>query len=453
MLTVTPLSIKAVDQSIKRGRKIIDYDPDWRLREVKLGDQTYKVPGNIGVSTDLSNFQGSFLSYRSGSEAYNAFQADASLSIRYMSVSGGASASYATEKTLRKENQYAFYSFNADMYAASLRDYLDSINEPALKRGIAELPKPFNGNDKNQEKKYRDFFASYGTHVITYCTYGARCQMNVWASNSSSAVNNRFVASVSASYNGVFTGGQFDASVKKEAQYKDFEEMRQADVTAQGGELKAGSNFAQNPGSMDAYDAWKETTASYPNVTSLSTVEIWSLLRDAAAEELRKAADDLEKAFNHLKMHTQVHRTEVTLSIESDWAEFGLLTPSACIVKSGDIPANTIFKETKVQWGKEHSHNYHRQDIRFVIVNDGSPIDFYISHGSNGGAVGKGKATIITRQGTYENAEITDNNWNTVWYYQKSVNPSAENSRMSRDNKPRTWNDTLTDYLKEIGHY
>ncbi|KAJ8076764.1 hypothetical protein PM082_001187 [Marasmius tenuissimus] len=453
MLTVTPLSIKAVDESIKRGRKIIDYDPDYRVREVKLGDITYKVPGHIGVSTDLSNFQGSFLTYRSGSEAFNSFQADASLSIKYMCVSGGASASYATEKTLRRENQHAFYSFNADLYSANLKDYIDDINEKALKNRIADLPQPFDGNNKDHEKKYRDFFGQFGTHVINYCTYGARCQLNVWASNSESSVNNRFSASVTASYNGVFTSGQFDASVKKEDQYKDFMELKQADVTAQGGELNAGVYFVQHPDNMEAYDAWGKTVASYPNVTSLSTIEIWSLLRDAAAEELRNAADQLEKAFNHLKSHKEVHRTQVTLTIESDWAEFSLLTPSAVIIKDGDLPDNTVFSETKVQWGKEHSHDYHRQDVRFIIVNDGSPIDFAISHGSNGGAPGKGTAKVITQQGTYENSEITDNNWNTQWYYQKPVNPQAQETRLMTARKPREWQDTLTDYLHEVNHY
>ncbi|KAJ8076744.1 hypothetical protein AAF712_000368 [Marasmius tenuissimus] len=471
-LTVTPLSIKAVDESIKRGRKIIDYDPDWRVRKVKLGDQTYNVPGNIGVSTDLSNFQGSFLTYRSGSEAYNAFKADASLSIKYMCVSGGVSASYATEKTLRRENQHAFYSFNADLYSASLRDYVDSINESALKKRIADLPKPFNGSNKDHEKKYRDFFAQFGTHVINYCTYGARCQLvrlfqlspkekeillvllqNVWASNSESSVNKRFSASVTASYNGVFAGGQFDASVKKEDQFKEFMEFKQADVTAQGGELNAGINFIQHPDNMEAYDAWGKTVASYPNVTSLSTIEIWSLLRDAAAEELRNAADQLEAAFNHLKSHKEVHQTKVTLTIESDWAEFGLLTPSAVIIKDGDIPANTIFSETKVQWGKEYSHDYHRQDIKFIIVNDGSPIDFAISHGSNGGAPGRGTAKIVTQQGVWENTGTTDDVWNTKWYYQKPVNPQAEETRLTAAPKARIWQDTLTDYLHEVDHY
>ncbi|KAG7091265.1 hypothetical protein E1B28_010315 [Marasmius oreades] len=455
LLTVTPLDIKAVDQSIKKAFKIFDYDPDEHTREVKTGDETFQVPKTIGVSTDISNFQGSFVTYHSGSEASSKFETDASLSIRYLAVSGGASASYATEKSFRQQNQYAFYAMNADLYSASLRDYINYINEEVLLKRIAKLPRPFDGNHPEHEKKYCDFFASVRTHVINYCTYGARCQMSVWASNTESEVNNHFAASVTASYNGVFARGSFDASVKKESHYKNFTELKQAQVTAQGGDLNLGTYFIMHPDSMDAYDAWGKTTATYPNVTSFSTVEIWSLLRDSASDDLSDAADDLEKAFDHLKDHKEIHDTPVTLSIESDWAEFGLLTPSAVINKPqpSKIPDNTVWSETKIQWGREHSHAYERKDIRFVVSNDGSPIDFYIAHGSQAGPNGRGKVTIITNQGWYENKEITDNNWNTVWFYQKPVNPKVTQTRLSRNCKPCTWNKTLSEYLYEIGHY
>ena len=47
-------------------------------------------------------------------------------------------------------------------------------------------------------------------------------------------------------------------------------------------------------------------------------------------------------------------------------AEIGLLTPSAVIVADPgfQLPDKTVFAETKVQWGKEHSHQYERKDIR-----------------------------------------------------------------------------------------
>ncbi|KAK1219935.1 hypothetical protein PQX77_017329 [Marasmius sp. AFHP31] len=456
LLAITPLSIKAVDQAILKLYKVIDYDLD-KTRPIDIAGTKYDVPNKIDITLDIANHNGAMLTYKSGSEAFSAFQADASLNIKYACVTGGASASYATEKALRQENQHAFYAFNSDMYAASLKNYMDDLNVKALKLGVEDLPRPFNGENKDHEEKYRTFFKIFGTHVVTQCAYGARCQMNVWASNSVSSVNKKFSASVSASYKGVFTSGEFDGSVTSEEQYKEFLSMKSADVAIQGGEIAAGIYFVQNPDKMEAYKAWGDTVKTYPNATSFATMEIWTLLSASLSSELKAAANDIQKAFNHLKYHKEVHETPITLSIESDWAEFGLLTPSAVISKDpdADLPEHTIFRETKVQWGREHSHDYKRQDIRFVVINDGSPIDFYLSHGSDNGPHGKGRVLLVTNQGTYENKEITDNNWNTAWYYQKPVSakPKPTPSSQSQQREPRTWNATLNAYLHEIGHY
>ena len=141
------------------------------------GDEVYDVPRCIGVATDINTVQGEYKTSRSGTEASSDFQSNASLSVRYLAVSGSVSASYATQKSFRQENQYAFYSFNADTYGASLRDYLDLLNESALKKRINELPKPFDGSKEEHVRQWSGFFASFGTHVIINCSYGARYQM------------------------------------------------------------------------------------------------------------------------------------------------------------------------------------------------------------------------------------------------------------------------------------
>ena len=142
-----------------------------------VGDEVFDVPRCIGIAKDISSVQGNYITYKSGSEASQSFQVDASLSVRYLAVSGSASASYATEKSFRQENQYAFYSFNADTYSASLRDYADLLNESALKRRIEDLPVPFNGTNPEHVKDWREFFSSFGTHAIINCSYGDRFQL------------------------------------------------------------------------------------------------------------------------------------------------------------------------------------------------------------------------------------------------------------------------------------
>lgn len=146
------------------------------LTHYSVGDTVYDVTQSILVSTDVTSVQGTYITYSSGSEASSAFSANASLSASYLAVSGGASASYSIDKTFTSDNQYAFYSFNGDLYAAKLRNYLDIINERRLKARVETRPKPFDSSDKTVQD-YRDFFTSFGSHVIIGTSYGARYQL------------------------------------------------------------------------------------------------------------------------------------------------------------------------------------------------------------------------------------------------------------------------------------
>jgi len=92
-----------------------------------------------------------------------------------------------------------------------------------------------------------------------------------------------------------------------------------------------------------------------------------------------------------------------------------------------------------------------RRVIQFFIVNDGSPIDFYISHGNKGVGSGRGQAEIKIENVTYINGAITDSIRNTMWFYQKPVSPRPQMSRFRNNYNRRSWDETLHAYLREIG--
>ncbi|KAG9218284.1 hypothetical protein CCMSSC00406_0009904 [Pleurotus cornucopiae] len=453
MLEVTPADINSLTVAVKRGRRILQFYPDEDTREVTIGKEVYNVPRCIGISS-INSVNGAYTTYKSGSEANSYFEADASLSVRYLGVSGSVSASYATEKMFRQENQYAFYSFNSSTYVAVLRDWADLLNETALKRRLETMPRPFDANNESHVNEWKEFFDSWGTHVILNATYGARYQLEVHASNSESSVNNRFSSSVQASYNGIMAGGDFDASVKSEEQYKTFTDFKQQNIAVKGGDANLSNRLGAIPSDYDLFIEWAESVASFSDLCNFTIIDVWTLMREAVAKELRDLAGDAEKAYKHLSSHRNVYQTQVTLTIESDWAEFGLLTPSAVIVPApnAEIPSRTVFTETRVQWGKEFSHQYERKDIRFMIINDGSPIDFYISHGSKAGQ-GQGKATVIIESAHYTNDKITDNFWNTEWYYQKPASGRKIPTKLSSSKAPQKWSNVLSGYLHEIGFY
>lgn len=116
--------------------------------------------------------------FASGTEAFSAFQADASLNVKYMSVAGTVSVSAAVSKMFKKVYSYAFFNCSANLISASIKKWANHIDEPTLKRqfgslGHFDIKKP----DLNVVKAYRSFFRAAGSHAVTGCNYGGRFQL------------------------------------------------------------------------------------------------------------------------------------------------------------------------------------------------------------------------------------------------------------------------------------
>lgn len=83
----------------------------------------------------------------------------------------------------------------------------------------------------------------------------------------------------------------------------------------------------------------------------------------ANSDAVSNRASDVQKAFEWIVSHPRTHVTKARFTINSDWAEIGLLTPSAFITQDPDNPYptdNTVFSTTKIVWGREHSHQFQR---------------------------------------------------------------------------------------------
>jgi len=449
--TASPMDIQSVLAAVKRGRRIIQFEPDEDTRKLEVDGTIYDVPRSITVS-NFNSSDGNYVTYRNGTEASNSLKTDAGLSARYLAVSASASVSYSIEKTYRREDQWAMYSFNADTYLASLRDYFDLLAETALARRLEEIPPIGDGSNKDVVQDWKDFFASWGTHIIINSKFGARFQLNVWASNSDNSVNQRFSTSVGAAFNGIGFGGQFDASVTTEEQYKTFSEFMQKQVSVVGGNSEINKRLTADPTQYELFVDWAGSVSQDSSIATLNVVELWILMREASRREIRDAARTVMDAYNYIVQHPQPYRTAIVLDIQSDWAEFNLLSPEAVIIAdtANPFPPNTVASNTRVQWGREHSHNYQRQQLRFHVVNDGSPIDFSISRGSNGARPGEGRAEAIIERANYLNDTVTDNVWNTAWFYQKPVSTIPATTRLEL-RSVHSWNSTLKGYLEEIG--
>ena len=193
-----------------------------------------------------------------------------------------------------------------------------------------------------------------------------------------------------AYFNGVPSGGEYDERVKSEAQYKIFLEYFQRLVTVMGGDAQLSSILSADPTSWETYSKWSDSVyKGTPMHISFHTTSIWALMSAFTNDILKRYADEINQAFTWILTHPRVYKTAVIFDIQSDckfplfrvrkrWstylrvkpsgAEFNLLSPSAVILPDdgNPYPPETIASISRVQWGKEHSHNYERKTLRCV---------------------------------------------------------------------------------------
>lgn len=170
------------------------------------------------------------------------------------------------------------------------------------------------------------------------------------------------------------------------AQFQTFLNNMQKLVAVQGGDLNLAIEIGSDPTKYDEFVKWTKTVDTRSDLMNFQTVELWTLMKQAIDPELKTWANTIHDAYNWIVEHPQVYSTAALLYIESDWGEFGLLSPSAVIIPDPKVPfpdpTNTFLNSTKVTWGKEHSHVEYRMSIKFVDTLF-SPWGFFSTNCSN----------------------------------------------------------------------
>ncbi|KAG9031995.1 hypothetical protein FRB95_002017 [Tulasnella sp. JGI-2019a] len=128
-------------------------------------------------------------------------------------------------------------------------------------------------------------------------------------------------------------------------------------------------------------------------------------------------------------------RTPCSFSVTSDWGELELITPGAYFMVG---PTTQIPKHMKVENRKVLLHTvpvgtpYPTVSVDFVLVNDGSPIQVALSHGSDGAEYRTGTCTLTILSQEYVCAGVTDNGRNTQ-RFDCPINPHTHGEEGGED--------------------
>ena len=177
----------------------------------------------------------------------------------------------------------------------------------------------------------------------------------MWASNADSSVNENFQTDVTASFFGLTSSGNFDASIQTTDQYKTFQKSMQKTISCNGGNVTLANSIKTRPdaeGVFDTFNEWSHSAEKHPDVTSFKTEPLWTLMAFAKDNTVASYAKDVNDAFMYLVEHPQTHRTSCRIIINSDRGEIGLLTPSAFIEADprNPLPSEAVLTSTKLSW-------------------------------------------------------------------------------------------------------
>lgn len=91
-------------------------------------------------------------------------------------------------------------------------------------------------------------------------------------------------------------------------------------VTVSGGDQTLAAKLATISATYQEYTDWTKSTlppTASASLLSFQVIEVWTLMKLAASNILVDFADPLYDAFMYIVSHSELHKTSVTLDIQS----------------------------------------------------------------------------------------------------------------------------------------
>lgn len=123
---------------------------------------------------------------------------------------------------------------------------------------------------------------------------------------------------------------------------------------ATGGDPVLANDINVTPGEDDTLlpkvQAWEKTENTFPQITDLQTVPIWTVVSSFKNATVAELAGGLENSYNYLAENPEKHVTKCRLTINSDWGALSLLTPSAYL-RTDSQSEGVYSSSVKIGWG------------------------------------------------------------------------------------------------------
>jgi hypothetical protein len=256
-----------VDPSLATGTSTFTFlDKDYLVPSYVIAFQDTEVYYDGGTFESRDSFQ-------------NSLAAHAGASLDCGVFSGEMSADYGSVSEQSSEYAYGYKKLFSPLANLKLVD-VSACLEKGFAARVAALPDTASSATLGE---LNAFFNDYGVYYVQSVALGARLEFYVAVRQSSGLSRETIDLMMTAQYDGLFTSGSIDASIKSSQEWKTFSASSTAAIRGKGGDpTKLAAVLATDPrnpsaASVEAFNAWIESLATNPAVIDFTLRGIWEL--------------------------------------------------------------------------------------------------------------------------------------------------------------------------------
>ena len=262
-------------------------------------DEDYEIPVGVSYTGSQPSNLGTTTQGDTKSSYSSSLSASASIDARYGLYSGSVDASYGTEVTSTNEEYYltTFDSWSYYDLGLSLTDVdVTTTDLEATDKDFcltADMQAAFDGLEVDDSgRNAKDFFTSYGTHVLIGVAIGGQCRYSMYGSQYDFESEQEFNVNAEAEYSSLTGSAAFATEIDGKDTSEESSVQSQTSIQVLGGSAETRADLSSDP-SSDDYKAWEESIAenlAWIDYQSGGVSGIWALCDDPDKSSYLEAA-------------------------------------------------------------------------------------------------------------------------------------------------------------------
>ncbi|KAL4864245.1 hypothetical protein BDV12DRAFT_176460 [Aspergillus spectabilis] len=275
--------------------QLLNFNFNNEATTVPRSNKQHLVPDDVSIIPGGTDIIAEDLLCTTGAALANDLTTNPSLGHRYFGISAESDGKFGHRLSFNDRYLFGLWSIGNLNYTAQfdVQNLERGINADFI-RTARELPY-WDENNASARDAFAKFFATWGTHVITGCSSGARYHLQVTRPDASDESKKNFREHIETEYSSVMG---IEGVTKDTAQYREYLGRRESKCSVMGGNPQLKRNLSRDPTNSRLFNQWIESTgeSGTQDIISVLADSIYNLLLRSPCPEHKEIGDKIQRA-------------------------------------------------------------------------------------------------------------------------------------------------------------